>query len=155
MIKLANCIVMVFLLLISGCCVAAEPSPVGYWKTVDDVTGKAKSIIQITESSNHTLSGKILKIIPRLGQQQQEFCTACQGERHNARILGMQVLEGLSKLQQPARAWSGGVIVDPKNGKSYQCAIALSKNGQLLNVRGYMGMPLFGRTQTWVRVKNV
>src|SRR5438094_7377152 len=101
-------------------------SPVGYWKTIDDVTGKPKSILEIVETANHTLNGRVLKIYPSPAKDENEVCEACKGQRHNQRIVGMVVLEG---MKQSGTQWSGGQILDPKNGKSYRCTLKLIENG--------------------------
>lgn len=129
-------------------------SPVGFWKTIDDVTGKPKAIIQIMETSNQTLIGRILKIYPQSGQDQNEICTACEGERHNKRIVGMVILEKLQKNKDQVNAWHNGKILDPRSGKIYHCNLNVVAEGKKLNVRGYLGLPLFGRSQTWVREPN-
>lgn len=134
---------------------AIAPSPIGLWKTIDDTTGKPKAIIQISETADKTLVGKILKIFPAPGHDQNERCTACEGDRHNQKIVGMVFLEKLKRESDNKRIWSGGEILDPKNGKVYHCNVNLSDNSQRLNVRGYIGLPLFGRTQTWLRVANI
>jgi len=127
-------------------------SPVGYWKTIDDVTGKPKSILKIWQTSNGILYGQVVKIFPRPGYNQNELCTACRGERHNQRIVGMVILQGLKQSSENPSEWSGGEVLDPLNGKTYRCFIQVIDNGQKLNVRGYIGISLFGRTQTWLRV---
>lgn len=136
---------------------ATEPqanSPQGYWKTIDDVSHKPKSILTIYPGPNNTLLGKVIKIYPRPGYDQHELCSGCKGARHNQPILGMVVMEGLTQNATNAVEWTGGSCFDPSNGKTYHCFIRLSEDGQKLNVRGYVGIPLFGRSQTWVRVSN-
>lgn len=134
---------------------AAADSAKGLWKTIDDVTGKTKSIILISETPEHTLQGTVVKIFPRPGYDQNELCIACKGELHNQRIVGMTVLKSLSLDPKDADRWDGGEILDPHNGKTYRCTVQLSDQGQKLNVRGYIGMPLFGRSQTWERVQDL
>ena|SRR5437870_6972944 len=129
-------------------------SPLGYWKTIDDVTGKPKSILHIYQTGN-TLNGQVVKIFPRPGYDQNEVCAACTGARHNQRIVGMVVMEGLTQSTDNTLEWGGGHILDPLNGKTYNCKITLVNNGTNLNVRGYLGISLFGRTQTWIRVNGV
>jgi hypothetical protein len=73
----------------------AALSPVGFWKTIDDETGKPKAVIQIWQAANDTLNGRILKIWPRPGYDQNEKCQACTGSRRNQRIVGMVVLQDL------------------------------------------------------------
>jgi len=131
----------------------AANSPIGYWKTIDDVTGKPKSILHIYET-NGALYGQIVKIFPRPGYDQNELCSACKGSRHNKRIVGMVIMEGLKQSTNNLSEWSGGQILDPVNGKTYRCNIEVTDNGQQLNVRGYIGVPLFGRSQTWIKVSN-
>lgn len=130
-------------------------SPVGLWKTIDDETGKPKAIVQISESPDKTLSGKILKIYPRPGYDQHELCAACKGDNHNKPIVGLTILHNLVQDKQNPREWNGGDILDPKNGKTYRCTAQLMKDGQQLRVRGYIGVPLFGRSQTWLRTNNL
>jgi len=132
---------------------AATGSPVGLWKTIDDVTGKPKAIVRITESSG-VLQGTIIKIFPSPGKDQNELCDACKGSLHNKRIVGMTILRGLKADNNNPGRWDGGKILDPKNGKTYNCNIQLSDNSGSLNVRGYIGISLFGRTQTWNRVSG-
>lgn len=130
---------------------AAAPnnnSPIGYWKTIDDATGEAKSIVAIYEAPDHTLTGKVLKLF----NNPESVCTACQGEQRNKPIVGMIVMMDLKQSEKRFAEWNRGSILDPKNGKSYQCNLKLSDGGQKLNVRGYIGVPLFGRSQTWERM---
>jgi len=125
-------------------------SPVGYWKTIDDVSGKPKSIIKIWKSSSESLMGKVVRIFPKPGEDaEHKLCTACKGELHNQPVVGMVILSGLTPEE---KQWTNGKILDPANGKVYDCNVRLTANGQKLQVRGYIGMPLFGRSQTWERV---
>lgn len=128
---------------------AGAASPVGYWKTIDDVTGQPKAIIQITIIKN-TLYGKIVKRF--MTSDSKVLCEACQGSLHNKPILGMTVVRNLKQSTQNPNIWANGEILDPKNGKVYRAYLQVSDNGQQLEVRGYIGMPLFGRSQTWIRV---
>ena len=91
-------------------------SPVGLWKTIDDETGKPKAIVQISETANKTLSGKILKIYPRPGYDQHELCAACKGNNHNKPIVGLTILENLVQDAKNRDEWNSGNILDPKNG---------------------------------------
>ena len=92
--------------------------------------------------------GKIIKIYPRPGHDQNPLCTACEGERHNQRIVGMRIMEKLQQNKKNMNAWTDGKILDPNNGKVYNCNIQLIENNKKLQVRGYLlGLPLFGRSQ--------
>lgn len=124
----------------------AQASPAGSWKTIDDVTGQPKSIVQITVSGNQ-LSGRIVKLIPRPGEAQTDICTTCTGPYANKKIVGLRILWGMTN--QGGNKWSGGKIMDPKTGKVYDCTITVM--GNQLQVRGFIGISLLGRTQTWYR----
>jgi uncharacterized protein (DUF2147 family) len=75
-------------------------------------------------------------------------CVKCEGDRKDQPIVGMKILWGMKK---DGSGWSGGRILDPNNGKTYKCNLSLADGGKKLEVRGFIGMPLLGRTQTWVR----
>lgn len=121
--------------------VQAEPSVLGYWQTIDDNTGKAKSIVHIYEED-----GKFVgKVVDLLLKPDDSLCKECKGELLNQPIVGMKIVQGLEKKDDE---YSGGEILDPENGKTYRCKVWLE--GAELKVRGYIGF-LF-RTQTWYRV---
>jgi uncharacterized protein (DUF2147 family) len=147
---------LLFAFMMMSCTFAAGfASPEGYWKTIDDVTGKPKAIVEIAQGGNGQLSGRILKVFPRPGQEQNPLCTACKGSKHNQRVVGMTILEGLKQqTRDKPNLWTDGKILDPKNGKVYTCQAQLLDGGQKLLVRGYVGLPMFGRSQTWIRVGN-
>jgi uncharacterized protein (DUF2147 family) len=145
---------ILILLPLSGFC-APGNSPVGYWKTIDDVTNQPKSILEITEAKDHSLTGRIVKIYPRPGYDENEVCTECKGERHNQRIVGMVIMEHVKQSVSNQHQWVNGQILDPVNGKTYNCNFTLMDDGKQAVVRGYIGMPLFGRSQTWFRVDSL
>ena len=126
---------------------AQGQSVVGKWKTIDDETGKAKSIVEIYEKSGK-IYGKVVDILEE--ENKKRVCTNCSGDDKNKPILGMTVIKGLSK---EGSQYTNGKILDPKNGKLYKCFITLETKDKL-KVRGYIGISLFGRTQYWYRVKN-
>ncbi len=128
---------------------AQAPSPVGLWKNIDDVTGKPKALIRITEHQG-ALQGRLEKLFRAPGQEQSPRCEKCEGANKDQPILGMVFMSGLKK---DGDEYSGGEILDPDNGKVYKSKITLIDNGQKLKVRGYVGISLFGRTQYWQRVK--
>ena len=128
----------------------ASSSPVGYWKTKDDNTGKAKSVIEIKEKGG-ILSGTILKLLNREGKDPNPKCTKCKGNKKNKPIIGMQIL---SDLKKDGDEWSGGMILDPNNGKTYKCYVKVEGDGKKLKVRGFIGFSLIGRTQYWYRISD-
>ena len=121
-------------------------SPIGTWKTIDDETKQAKSYVEIFEKDGK-LYGKVTKILTK-GKENAK-CTDCSGALKNKPILGMQILSGLKK---DGKEWNGGKIIDPNSGKEYKAKMSLNGNDKL-DVRGFIGISLVGRTQTWQRVK--
>lgn len=113
----------------------------GKWKTIDDETGKAKSYVEIFKKSDGKYYGKVVQLLIK---PEDPNCTGCKDDRKGKPILGMEVIRGLSK---DGNEFTGGTITDPKNGKTYKCTV--TRDGDKLNVRGYMGISLIGRTQTW------
>jgi len=127
---------------------AADSSPVGRWQTIDDASGKPKAIVVIEEQGG-VLSGRIVEIFPDPGADPDPKCDVCPGERKGKPIVGMTILEGLKAGGE--NLWDGGEILDPKNGKTYKALARLKQNGQNLEVRGFLGISLLGRTQVWHR----
>ncbi len=117
----------------------------GKWKTIDDETGKAKSIVEISEN-NGKLYGKVIEI---LTDKKDAKCDKCPGADKGKPIKGLTIIKGLKK---DGKEYSGGTITDPGTGKEYKCALKLNGTDKL-DVRGYVGIQALGRTQTWVRVK--
>jgi len=126
---------------------AQADSPLGTWQTIDDHTGKPKALVQITQDSNGDLTGTVMK---GLGDNDtpDRRCTACTDERKDQLIKGMTIIKAMKK---EGDHWDGGNIPDPENGKVYKCKMTLEDGGQKLVVRGYIGVSLLGRSQTWVR----
>jgi len=126
---------------------AQAASPVGTWKTIDDETGKPKALVRITDEGG-VLTGKIEKLFRPADQDQNPKCVKCSDARKDQPIIGMTILSGLKK---EGNDYTGGQILDPSNGKTYKSKASLADNGSKLEVRGYVGAPMFGRTQTWQR----
>lgn len=126
---------------------AAEASPVGLWKNIDDVSGKPKALIRISET-NGVLQGHIEKLFREPDQPQNPVCDKCTDARKDKPIVGMMILGGLKK---DGGEYTGGEILDPNDGKVYKSKMELADGGKKLKVRGYVGVPMLGRTQTWVR----
>lgn len=129
----------------------AQNAIVGQWKTIDDETGKPKSIIEIFEKDG-VFNGKIVKLFREPSEEQNPKCDKCSGDKKDQPILGMQNLNGLKKDSETK--WSGGEILDPNNGKTYSCKAEVIEGGKKLKLRGFIGFSLLGRTQTWERVEN-
>ena len=118
----------------------------GMWKTIDDVTGKEKSYVEIYENDGK-IYAKILELLTP--GDENKVRDQCDGDKKDHPIKGMVVIDGLSK---DGKEWNKGTILDPKNGKIYKCYITLEGTDKL-KVRGYIGFSLLGRTQYWYRMK--
>jgi uncharacterized protein (DUF2147 family) len=126
---------------------AENASPIGLWRNVDDVSGKPRALIRITKS-NGTLQGKIEKVFRAPSEDRNPKCEKCEGALKNAPVIGLAILSGLKK---EGAEYTGGQILDPDNGKIYSSKIQLTDGGKKLNVRGYIGAPMLGRSQIWER----
>ncbi|PBI94513.1 hypothetical protein BSF41_02620 [Flavobacterium sp. ACN2] len=122
-------------------------SVIGKWKTIDDETGEAKSIVEIYEKSGK-IYGKVVDILR--DSRKKDVCVKCDGAEKNKPILGMVIINGLKK---DGSEYNGGTILDPTSGKKYKCYVTL-ESADKLKLRGYVGISLMGRTQYWTRVKN-
>jgi uncharacterized protein (DUF2147 family) len=140
------------LLLAAAAASAADTgTPVGTWKQIDDVTGQPHSIVRITENDG-VLSATIEKIMPTPEELARDgahpVCGKCTGERQGKPIEGLNIMWG---VKRDGEVWDGGQIIDPVSGKVYKVKLSLGDGGSKLNVRGYVGFSLLGRTQTWLR----
>ncbi len=139
-------ITVIALLVQANAVATSANSPVGTWKTIDDETGKEKSLVSITQEDG-ILSGKVVEIFNL--KIADPICIACKGEKENQPIKGMEIIWG---VKQKGDYWSGGKILDPAKGKTYKVKLELKEQGKVLKVRGYIGTPALGRTQEWHRV---
>ena len=126
---------------------AAQASPAGLWKTIDDETGEARSLVRVTVNDG-VLSGSVEKILD--ASKADALCEACEGELKNQPIVGMTIIRDMRFEDDQ---FEGGTILDPNNGKTYKAIIWLDEDAQKLNVRGYIGLPLLGRSQVWLRAE--
>jgi len=140
-------IVLVTLFALFSFSAHAQETPVGLWKNIDDVTGKPKGLIHITEKDG-VFSGTIEKLFRGPEEEQNPLCTKCSGANKDKPIIGMVILTGLKK---DGDEYTGGTILDPHNGTVYKSKLKLEDGGKKLKMRGYIGFSLFGRTQTWIR----
>jgi uncharacterized protein (DUF2147 family) len=146
--RLSQFAVAACLLLGSAVAWAANDTPVGTWRQIDDVTGKPKSIIQITEN-NGKLEGKVMQVLLS-DDGPHPICKKCEGDRKDQPVEGMTIMWNVSKDDD---VWDGGKILDPKTGKVYSVKLSLTDGGQKLDVHGYIGISLLGRSQVWARMR--
>lgn len=126
---------------------AFAQSPVGTWTTIDDKTKKPKSVVEIFEARDGTLSGRVVEIL-HSDRGPNPVCDKCSGELKNKPVRGMVILWG---VRRKGNVWEGGQILDPASGKVYSVKLTPVDGGRKLDVRGFMGFSLLGRTQTWMR----
>jgi uncharacterized protein (DUF2147 family) len=122
-------------------------TPIGRWRSIDDATGKPKAVIEIADAGNGSLSAKIVQILDTKDGP-NPLCDDCTGARHGKPILGMTIAWG---LKRQGKSWAGGRILDPENGKEYSVKMTPIAGGKKLEVRGFLGVALLGRTQVWLR----
>lgn len=144
--------IFAFSALVITCLVAraALPSPTGDWTTIDDKSHKPKSVVRLSVSGDQ-LNGKIIKVYKENVPYPEDNCFKCKGALKDQPIIGLPVVQGLSENDDGS--WSGGTITDPETGNVYKCTITPSADGKTLDVRGYIGVSLLGRTQTWEKAK--
>jgi uncharacterized protein (DUF2147 family) len=126
---------------------APNASPVGVWQTYDDDTRAPKAVVQIDDRAG-TLSGRIVKLFRAPGEDANPRCQACTGKRHDRPVLGMTILWN---FHRHGDIWVGGEVLDPESGDSYHATLRLRDGGATLDVHGYIGIPLLGRSQVWER----
>ena len=138
--------ILTFALIICAVLTGTAQDVLGKWKTIDDETGQAKSIVEIYKQDGK-IYGKVIEILDPT--KQKAVCKDCPEDAKGKPILGLVILKGLEK---DGKEYSGGTILDPNSGKVYKCLIAL-EDANKLKVRGYVGFSLLGRSQYWHRVK--
>lgn len=124
----------------------AENSPIGLWKTIDDGTNKPRSLIRISDKNGELIATIEKGLLP--DDSPNDVCEQCTGPRKGKPLIGMVIMEG---LKASGDTYDGGHILDPDNGKTYRCKIKLDATGNKLEVRGFIGVSLIGRSQIWVR----
>jgi uncharacterized protein (DUF2147 family) len=128
----------------------AQATPVGLWKTIDDKTKTERALVRITEAGG-VLSGRVEKVLAADAVPGSK-CDKCDDDRKDQPMLGLEVVRGVKKSDTDNQ-WDGGTILDAAEGKIYKVRLQPADGGRKLDVRGYIGMPLLGRTQTWIRVE--
>lgn len=121
--------------------------PIGRWQSIDDKTGKPKAVIEIYDTGKGSVEARIVRLI-NSDQGPNPLCKKCSGARKNQPVLGMVIAWGLKRNGQ---VWTDGRILDPDNGKEYSAKMAPIAGGKQLEVRGFLGLALLGRTQVWLR----
>ena len=139
-----------FVLATASLVAMAQNTPVGLWRTIDDDGKTEKSTVRITAAGG-VLTGKVEHITDPA--KANELCTKCEDDRKDKPIVGMVIISGAKQDAEETDKWTGGMILDPVKGSSYKLILKLTDGGKKLDVRGYIGSPMFGRTQTWIRAE--
>jgi uncharacterized protein (DUF2147 family) len=128
---------------------AQMSSPIGDWRTIDDHTGKPRSIVRVWEREG-VLYGTIETIFPQPGQPAEPVCDKCSGSFKNKPVKGMNILWD---MKREGNKWGGGHVLDPDNGHIYKGTVEVVDGGRRLRLHGYVGLSFIGRTQYWERVQ--
>ncbi|WOG29036.1 DUF2147 domain-containing protein [Endozoicomonas sp. 8E] len=118
---------------------------VGEWYTVNEETNKKESLVTIWQEGDQ-LKGKIVEILDPASRD--AVCEKCKGDKKNQKIEGMTFLWGMKK---EGSEYDNGNVLDPKSGRVYSGSMKLIDGGQKLELRGYLGFSLLGRTSVWVK----
>jgi uncharacterized protein (DUF2147 family) len=150
LLKVVVCITLVAGLFTHHAAFALESeSPVGRWQTYDDHTHAPRGMIRIYEED-----GKLFGHIERAAEKKNErdICAVCTDDRHGKPIDGLVIIRNMERSAEQPLEWSGGDILDPNTGKLYRFKMRVEDHGAKLVVRGFLGLSLIGRTQTWMRI---
>jgi uncharacterized protein (DUF2147 family) len=124
-------------------------APLGKWDTISDTDGKPAATVEIRRAGDHYVG--IITALLRPDDDPAAVCDKCRDERKGQPVVGMEIIRG---IRADGNGWSGGQILDPETGKTYKATMHLGDDGNTLIVRGYIGLPMFGRSQTWVRHRD-
>ena len=130
--------------------VSADITPAGLWQAVDSDTKQPTAWFVISDHGGH-YTGTIAKMFLKPGEDPNVVCDQCKDDRHNHPWLGLDIVRG---MKADGDKYDGGTILDPRDGKVYDAEMTLSPDGQMLTVRGYLGISLLGRNVYWTRLPD-
>lgn len=140
--------IIVFCSLLFALPLAQAANLTGLWQSIDDNTGKPRSLLRIVENAGEYSAIVEKGLLPC--DTGDGVCDKCTDERKGQKIVGMTIAKHLKKN---GNIYEGGEILDPDNGKTYQCKMTLNPNGSEVEVRGFIGIALIGRSQIWKRIE--
>ena len=144
-------IVLLTALTTLGALAQAQMTPLGVWHSIDDATNKPKAVIRISTNASGALSGVVEQAI-NPDPKAEPNCVKCTDDRKDKPKVGMEIIRGGKKVDGKD-VWEEGKILDPDNGTEYRLRLTPVDGGKKLEMRAYVGTPLLGRSQTWVRVE--